>query len=194
MGDSGRFRVDPMGELGWLADRAVGQAQETGKRKAKAADQFVRGRVLTAGERVMVEAMFGPNPGYARALIYPRNFWWPYPNDRAMAPAGNIHFPKQDFQQDFSVAHVPVPLRALFMHEATHLYQWYELKQWVIARGITDREYTYTLEPGKELKDYGLEQMGQIVQDYYRLKHGLSVRSTRYRAQDYEHILPVKRS
>lgn len=149
-------------------------------------------RGLTQGEIAMQRAMFGNTIVAAKVRIYPRNFWWPIPNDRAMTPDGNIYFPSQDFRADFSAGDVPISLKALFMHESTHLYQWYGLGQWVFARGPFDRNYEYELIPGKKFQDYGLEQMGQIVQDYYTIKHGGTVRGKSYSAADYEPILPLR--
>lgn len=149
-------------------------------------------RGLTQGEIGMQRAMFGNAIAFSRVKIYPFNFWWPFPNDRAMTPEGNIYFPHQDFRADFSAGDVPLNLKALFMHESTHLYQWYGLGQIVWLVGPFDRNYNYQLAEGKAFKDYGLEQMGQIVQDYYTLKHGGSVPGKDPDLTLYEAILPVK--
>lgn len=141
----------------------------------------------------MCRDMFGPHFGFRLALIVSRNMWWPYRNDRAMTPAGNIYFPHQDFREDFSLPSIPVALRALFVHEATHLYQWYARWIPVFAIGMFDRKYEYELQPGKQLKDCRLEQMAQIVEDFYRASHGLRpLIGVRYTADDYRAILPLR--
>ena len=147
-------------------------------------------RSLTLGEMAMIQQMFGTSSEFSRARIFPYNYWWPLPNKRAMTPTGDIFFPPEDHRDDFSLPTVPLNLRALFMHEATHLYQWYVLRQWVIVRGPFDRNYEYELVPGKALNDYGLEQMGQIVQDYYTLAHGGVVRGKKI--EDYRDAVPVR--
>jgi len=184
---------NPMNALGREIERRANAARDGARGAAQTVDTHVRGRRLTQGELAEIQWMFGVVPGIERARIFPYNFWWPYPNDRAMTPNGNIFFPSQDFRDDFSLGNVPIALRALFMHEATHLYQWYALHMWVWVRGPFERNYNYVLEKGKPLRAYGLEQMGQIVQDYYRLRHGVPVRGISYGLADYADAVPVKR-
>ncbi|TVV77246.1 hypothetical protein [Sphingomonas solaris] len=140
----------------------------------------------------MIDAMFGTTRGIASARIFPFNFWWPYPNDRAMTPDGSIYFPRRDYRDDFSAPTVSISLRALFLHEATHLYQTYVLGYYLMLSGPFDRNYEYTLVAGKRLEDYGIEQMGQMVQDYYRLIHGVSILGGVYMPDDYRDALPVR--
>lgn len=153
---------------------------------------FLGGRRLTAGEIAMQRAMFGGGVNYARARIHPYNLWWPFPNTRTIAPNGSIYFPPLHYRPDFSAADVPLGLKALFMHESTHVYQWHVLGWWVWARGPFDRNYSYELVPGRRFDQYGLEQMGMIVQHYYMLLHG-GVVSKPYAASDYETLLPLRR-
>jgi hypothetical protein len=186
-------RFNPIHRLGQSVDRGVRSAQEGLSAAARSVDTHVRGRALTQGELGMIRWMFGLVPGVERAHIYPYNFWWPYRNDRAMTPNGSIYFPSQDFREDFSSPAVPVRLRALFMHESTHLYQTYTLGMWMMVQGPFDRNYRYELEKGKRLKDYGLEQMGQIVQDFYLLRNGGRPRTRAIRLENYADALPVRR-
>ncbi len=186
-------RFHPMRQLGDAVDRGVRSAQEGMHGAAKSVDTRLRGRALTQGELGMIRWMFGWVPGVERAHIYPLNFWWPYPNDRAMTPNGNIFFAHKDFRDDFSLSTVPINLRALFMHEATHLYQHYVLGMWLMWMGPFDRNYGYRLEKGKALKGYGIEQMGQIVQDYYTLRNGGRGRLRGVRLEDYVDAVPVRR-
>lgn len=55
-----------------------------------------------------------------------------------------------------------------------------------------DRNYDYQLEPGKKLRQYGIEQMGQIVQDFYSLRHGRRRRDLSYTLADYADAVPVR--
>ena len=183
----------PLKALGDEIERRARSAKDNAHVLARTADVNLRGRKLTSGELREIRWMFGMVPGVERARIYPRNFWWPFRNNRAMAPDGNIYFPSQDFREDFSLGSVPVPLRALFMHEATHLYQWYGLGMWVPIRGLYDRGYGYELKKGMPLRAYGLEQMGQIVQDYYTLRQGEKVNGRDSPLSDYADVLPVRR-
>lgn len=190
--DDNAFKVNPVGDFGRAVDRSMNATKDSISAKIRATDHAIRGRPMTSGEVAMVNAMFGPNPGFARARIFRHNFWWPYPNHRAMTPSGDIFFPGEDYEDDFSGFYVSVPRKALFLHEATHLYQWYVLKQWVIVRGPFDREYRYNLVQGQPLKDYGLEQMGQIVQDYYTIRHGGVVQGRRNSIEEYNDAVPVR--
>ncbi|RYF01637.1 MAG: hypothetical protein EOO77_33040 [Oxalobacteraceae bacterium] len=186
-------RFHPMRRLGDAVDRGARAAQQGLRGAATSTDTHLRGRALTQGELGMIGWMFGRVPGVERARIFPLNFWWPYPNDRAMTPNGNIYFPNQDFRDDFSLPTVPIELRALFMHEATHLYQHYALGMWLMLKGPFDRNYGYRLEKGKALRGYGIEQMGQIVQDYYTLRNGGRPRLRGVRPDDYADAVPVRR-
>lgn len=187
------FNYDFTRELGAAVEGSIGRAKHRAHDAMSATNVALRGRPLTVGETRMIQTMFGTTAGLARARIYPHNFWWPYPNRRAMTPQGNIFFAEEDYRNDFSSPVVPLLLRALFMHEATHLYQWYVLGQWVFLRGPFDRKYDYVLEPSKALKDYGLEQMGQIVQDFYIIRQGGTVPGKGISVIDYRDALPVRR-
>ena len=186
-------KFDPMRQFGQSVDRGARSAQDRLSSTAKSVDTHARGRALTQGELGMIRWMFGRVPGVESARVYPYNFWWPYRNDRAMTPRGSMYFPSQDFREDFSSPAVPVALRALFMHESTHLYQTYTLGMWVMAQGLFDRNYRYVLEKGKPLKAYGLEQMGQIVQDFYLLRNGGRPRTRAIRVENFADAVPVRR-
>ena len=88
---------------------------------------------------------------------------------------------------------MPIDLRALFVHEATHLYQHCALGMWLMLRGPFDRNYGYQLEKSRALRGYGIEQMGQIVQDYYTLRNGGRARLRGARLEDYADAVPVRR-
>jgi hypothetical protein len=184
---------DPRKVLAQEIERRADAARKGIRETAKAVGTQISGRGLTKGELREIRWMFGIVPGIERARIFPRNFWWPYPNDRAMTPKGNIYFPHQDFREDFSLAGVPLVLRALFMHEATHLYQHYALGMWVWVKGPFDRNYNYELKKGMPLRSYGLEQMGQIVEEFYILRHGGKLSLRPYDVSQYADALPVRR-
>jgi len=52
-----------------------------------------------------------------------------------------------------------------------------------------DRNYDYKLVTGKKFQDYGLEEQGDIAQDYYTLRVGVTI-SRPYSLSDYATILP----
>lgn len=99
------------------------------------------GRALTQGEVQLLRSIFRERITYAQVRIFDRRWTWPFPNDRAMAPNGNAYFPGDEYAPDFSLPSVPLGKRATFVHEATHLYQWYGLNWPVWARGPFERNY-----------------------------------------------------
>ncbi|MCX7113516.1 MAG: hypothetical protein NTX45_26135 [Proteobacteria bacterium] len=110
------------------------------------------------------------------------------PDDVAMTPDGEIYFPDKYYKADFSAS--TLSDRAWLVHEGAHLYQFHYLKWNVKARGIVDRDYNYTLKKGKKFQDYGLEEQGDIAQDYYTLREGGSIAISRpYKLGDYAAIL-----
>jgi len=76
------------------------------------------------------------------------------------------------------------------IHEGVHLYQYYCWHWSVKLRGIFDRRYNCTLDPTKKFKDYGLEEQGDIAEDYYILKQGRRI-SRPYGFSNFAAILPL---
>ena len=151
------------------------------------------GRAITAGETIMLRAVYGSRLPYAKVKVYPHRLMWPFPTDRAMAPNGNIYMPGNEYATDFSDPKVDLLLRSTFVHEAAHLYQWYVLGRTVWLRGAFDRTYDYVLTPGKKWEDYGVEQSAMIAQDWWLLKHGGKVKNaTVYKLADYSGLMPLK--
>ncbi|WP_442679942.1 hypothetical protein ACSBM8_01660 [Sphingomonas sp. ASY06-1R] len=139
----------------------------------------------------MIDFMFGTTTGFGHARVFSHNFCWPFHFDREMAPNGNIYIPNPHYKEDYSDPTVPLKLRAVFMHESTHLYQWYILGKYVWYRRARDRTYDYKLVRGKGLSDYGIEQAGQIVEDYYILSNGGSVPGLPYDMTQYGDAVPI---
>lgn len=178
--------------IGAEAERRLDGAKQGIGNAARTAGRHLVGRAMTLGELNEIRWMFGTTAGFDRARIVPHNFWAPFPNRRAMTPDGNIYFHGDDYREDFSAPALSVPLRALFMHESTHLYQTYVLGYHLMVSAPFDRDYDYQLEPGKKLRQYGIEQMGQIVQDFYSLRHGHRRRGLPYTVADYADAVPVR--
>jgi hypothetical protein len=146
-------------------------------------------RVLTLGETDMLKRVFGAGITYTSVRVHNHKYIFFQPDNTAMTPNGSIYFPEAHYLADFSTASLGD--RAWFVHEGTHLYQYYGLGWNLIARAPFDRDYDYTLDPKKtKLGDYGMEQMGDIAQDYYKLKNGGSI-SKKYTLADYASLLPI---
>ena len=146
-------------------------------------------RVLTGGETAMLSRVFGKGIAYASVRVHNFKRFFFQPDNTAMTPNGEIYFPEKHYLADFSAA--PLSKRAWFVHEGAHLYQHYGLGWNVYVRGATDRNYSYTLDATKtKLSDYGLEQMGDIAQDYYTLTQGGAI-SLPYTLANYAALLPI---
>jgi hypothetical protein len=149
-------------------------------------------RGLAAGEIDMLKPVFGSGIDYTKVWVH--NYkWFPFqPDDTTMTPNGEEYWNPGDFLMDFSLSSVPVWKRAWFVHEGTHLYQHYGLKWNVTVRGIVSRNYKYKLDASKtKLSDYGLEEMGDIASDYYKLTQGDTIKKS-YTLKDYAGLLPIK--
>ena len=131
-------------------------------------------RVLTEGERGLAREIFGDSVDLDRPRIYGRCFLpLAQPRGLAMAPNGNIYFHPADHIPDFSRA--PLHQQGWFLHELTHVWQHQRgVRVWL--RGLCDRRYRYLpLRPGKPFERYGIEQQGDIVQDYFMMLRGCPV-------------------
>ena len=150
-------------------------------------------RVLTRGEIDLLRSVYGATITYDKVRVHSERWAFVFPNDRAMAPNGDVYFPGDDYAEDFSSPHVSLEKRSVFVHEGAHLYQWYGLGWIVWARGPFDRDYDYKLVPGKAYEDYGLEAMGMIAQHYFILRSGGKLRDSSYVLADYANLLPVRK-
>ena len=89
-----------------------------------------------------------------------------------MAPDGDIWFHPDGglWREDFADA--PLSLRALFVHELTHVWQHQRGISLPLRRHPFCR-YRYALSPGRPLERYGIEQQAMIVQHgWQRLLRG----------------------
>lgn len=150
-------------------------------------------RPLTEGEMDMLRSVYGVRIPLNKVKVEPHRWMWPFPQNRSMAPNGNMYFPGAEYVDDFSDSSVDIVQRSVFVHEGTHIYQWYVLHQIVWLRGPFQRTYEYNLVPGKAWQKYGLEQMGMIAQDYWLKMNGaLTQNRAKYPLALYQAILPAQ--
>lgn len=145
------------------------------------------GRPLTEGERALAREIFGEALDLDRPRIFGRCFLpLGQPRGLAMAPNGNIYFHPQDHVPDFARANLH--RQGWFLHELTHVWQHQRgVKVWL--RGLCDRRYRYLpLRPGKPFERYGIEQQGDMVQDYFMLLRGCAGASP-VSLEDYRRLL-----
>lgn len=103
-----------------------------------------------------------------------------------MAPDGDIWVPPDDvvWREDYAAAEWN--LRALFVHELTHVWQ-HQSGLFLPLRRHPFCRYTYDLIPGRVLEDYGIEQQAMIVQHgWWRRAHGEEL-------GPYRELLPATR-
>ena len=149
-------------------------------------------RPFTPEEVAMLRTIFRDRIAYDKVRVHDRHWMFFLPNDRSMAPNGDVYLPGRWYMADVSAPTAALDIKANLVHEATHLYQWYGLGQTVWLRGPFNRNYDYTLEPDKRFEDYGLEQMGMIAEHYYILRQGGHVQGLHHTLRDYAALLPVR--
>lgn len=172
-------------------------------------------RDLTSGEIRMAESVFGNainfgEKGEGNGVGIYDGKWKPFqPDNRAMAPNGNIYFPGTSYEEDFSnfgSKSLSDRDRRTYIHEMTHIWQHQHGKA-VKTRGaalgvlaVAGDPYIYKLYTSgddtnfKDLSDYGLEQQAAIVGDYYALRENLdlipnSTNIDKLTPQDYEAVI-----
>ena len=147
-------------------------------------------RRLTAGEIAMASLVFGAAIDYGRVHVYKRRYL-PFglqPRNCAMTPNGAMYFHPSCCLDDFSAGSVHA--RHWFMHEMVHVWQ-HQLGYPVRLRGAVriGLSYDYALAPGKALKDFNMEAQGDLLADFFVLKHLGS--SAAMRQPRYANSLPL---
>jgi hypothetical protein len=129
-------------------------------------------RPLTSGEIAMARLLFKDAIDYSRVKVH-NDEYLPFglqPDDTAMTPNGEIYFNKKHFKEDFSSTDVYT--KQWFIHEMVHVWQ-YQLGYPVRLRGAIriGLGYDYELKAGAKLGDYNMESQGDLLADYFALKH-----------------------
>ncbi len=145
----------------------------------------LKSRSMTEGEKKLARTIFKERINYERIKVIDGAY---IPTSRPhVSPSGDIYYPGGSYMSDFSTAdHVT---KAVFMHELTHVYQ-YQIETYSLLSFIFDRNYEYTLIPGKSFGEYGLEQQGQIVEDYYLMRHNLRYKGNNHTMTQYNAVIP----
>jgi hypothetical protein len=129
-------------------------------------------RSLTPGETAMVALLFGSAVDPTRVRVHNRPYL-PFglqPANCAITPNGSIYFHHTCFLPDYSIADLPA--RHWFMHEMVHVWQ-HQLGYPVRLRGALriGLSYHYHLREGATLADYNMEAQGDLLADYFMLRH-----------------------
>ena len=141
-----------------------------------------RGRNLTTGEIVLAEEIFRDSIRYERVKIHHGKYFFTQPKNSGMTPNGEIYVSGAPYRKDYSTA--KIGFQAFFIHEMTHVWQYQNKILHVKLAAILGqirflgnyrKMYEYTLEAGKNLTEYDIEQQAAIVEDYFLVaKRGLA--------------------
>lgn len=129
------------------------------------------GRPPTPGEGGLITDVFGDAIDAAHVRFHRAKWWLFQPRHIVMAPDGHIWFhpTNPSWRDDFSTA--PLALRALIVHELTHVWQHQRGISLPLRRHPFCR-YGYAIKPGRRFTAYGLEQQAEIVRHAYVLREG----------------------
>lgn len=138
----------------------------------------------------MARTLFGDALDYGAVRIFNRRYL-PFglqPENCAMTPNGAIYFHKSCCLLDFSGGSEHA--RHWFMHEMVHVWQ-HQLGYPVRLRGAVriGLSYHYLLALDKRLCDYNMEAQGDLLADYFVLKHLGS--ATSMKQPGYANDLPL---
>ncbi|AUH52364.1 PAAR domain-containing protein [Chromobacterium sp. ATCC 53434] len=142
-------------------------------------------RGMTPGEIAMARTVFKNAIDYTKVKIHRGGlFGQPNRSGNAMTPKGEIHFPDDAFQPDFSAVD-DKSVKIWFIHEMTHVWQ-YQLGYSVTfagmkigakggysddgKKGAPSPAYRYHLnteDKGKTMPDFNMEQQGELVSHYF---------------------------
>lgn len=133
------------------------------------------GRTLTPGEIDLAKRVFKDSIDYGKVKIHNKKYLLFQPDESGMTPNGEMYLVgEQTYRDDYSASRAS--LRALFIHEMVHVWQ-YQLKVLSpVAAAIKesilnffdyDKAYEYELKTGKDLLNYRIEQQAQTIEDFY---------------------------
>jgi len=152
-----------------------------------------RWRSLTASEITLASLLFGDAIDSARVRIHSRRYMPFQPKNCCMTPNGSMYFHRSCFLPDY--ARGDPPAIHWFMHEMAHVWQ-HQLGYPVRLRGAIriGLPYSYTLTDTATLADFNMEAQGDLLADYFVLKHlhkPDAMRQQRYRGSLalYERVL-----
>lgn len=133
-------------------------------------------RSLTPGELALARSVFKDAIDYSRVSIHDARVLPAFIQKpgRAMAFLNKISFPGDAASADFSKESAVV--QSIFIHEMVHVWQHqnnvlntvYQFGRLMLKHRFDyDQAYLYTLEKGRELTSYNMEQQAMIVQDHF---------------------------
>jgi hypothetical protein len=131
-------------------------------------------RLLTPGEVALTKSVFGTAIDYGRVTIRRRKWFALQPRTVTMAPRGHLYFHPQgdSYCEDFSTADIFA--QGHLIHELTHVWQVQTRGDWyLLTHRMPWARYDYSLKPGWQLGQYGIEQQAEIVRHAFLLRNGV---------------------
>lgn len=101
-------------------------------------------------------------------------------DSEVVAPNGDVYVGTNNtsgmvWSEDYTLA--DKHSRSQFLHEMVHIFQNRNLGCSMFCMGfqrLKNSSYIYKIDPNKKWSDFGLEQRAEMVQDRWRLHHGMS--------------------
>ncbi|MFC3080593.1 hypothetical protein ACFODL_21030 [Phenylobacterium terrae] len=128
-------------------------------------------RRLTNGEMELAAEAFGGGLDAARVRLLAIPYW-----SRAFVASGRLMvWPARSMRPDFSAPDVPLSVKAVFVHELTHVWQAQNGVSLLLGKlraGDGPASYAYDLAGGAAFADLNIEQQAMVVQHAFLLRHG----------------------
>lgn len=144
-------------------------------------------RPLTEGERRLAHEVFGRALDAARVRLVTIPYW-----SRAFVASGRLMvWPAKSLRPDFSAPDVPLSVKAVFVHELTHVWQAQAGVNLVLGKlraGDGPKSYAYDLGGGTSFADLNIEQQAMVVQHAFVLRRG---GRAPFPAEAYAAVLPA---
>jgi hypothetical protein len=132
----------------------------------------IGGRPLTPGEVALLRSVFFDAVDYAPIRLRKGSVLTLFAG--AVTMDNLVNFNPECYVEDYSTS--TRDNQALLVHEVVHVWQYQQkIRDYRWSKAAVEHlrhgksTYKYVIEPDKKLTDYRFEQMGQILQDYYRM-------------------------
>ena len=127
-------------------------------------------RALADQEVALARTIFGEAIRYDAVRVHGAKYVFFQPDDVAMTPNGAIYLPPALYRPDFSLT---LGDAAWLLHELTHVWQW-QRGVWVKLLAPFSRNYCYGSPRARpRYGRFNIEQQATLVEDYFRVTHGL---------------------
>lgn len=128
----------------------------------------------------MAQLLFKDSIDYQRVRVHARRYIPFQPKNCCMTPNGSMYFHRSCFLPDYTRGDPPAV--HWYLHEMVHVWQ-HQLGYAVRLRGAVriGLPYHYELVEGKTLADFNMEAQGDLLADYFALKHFRSSAAMRQR-------------